>query len=172
MRRLRIGTVGLTLTALVGCSHYPPSAQTQAIEVARLETHVVPVVDELDVRFYLDEGPSCNAILYPPGEFRDGDHRCGSPTEAYGRFDARVRSHFDRIHAAIAASADTHRFDASFTADGVLRNVSFPREDSSWEWNWRYLYDPNHRVAKDREPGAPTYTEIDEDWWLVTEVDD
>ena len=40
------------------------------------------------------------------------------------------------------------------------------------EWNWVYLYDPNDTVAKDLEPGAPTYTRINGSWWLVTEVDD
>jgi hypothetical protein len=130
----------------------------------------VPVVDELKVRRYLDEGPSSNAILYPPGEFCDGDDTSGSP-EGYGPFDARVRTDFDRIHAAIEASeVGTHRFDASFTADGAIGNISFRRDDSSWKWNWIYLYDPNGTVAKDLEPSARS--QINEDWWLVTEVDD
>ena len=174
MRKRGIAIVGLLALALpVGCAHKPPSAQTQAEEVARLEAHVVPVVDELEVRRYLDEGPSRNAILYPPGEFQDGDDGNGSPTEPYRPFDARVRSDFDRIHAAIEASdVDTHRFDASFTAEGALRTVSFRHEESDWNWNWVYLYDPNDTIAKDLARGAPTYTQINGDWWLVTEVDD
>lgn len=174
MRVHGTGIAGLlVLAVMVGCIHDPPSPETQAEEVARLEAHLVPVVDELEVRFYLDEGPSGKAILYPPGEFCEGEDRCGSPTARQGPFDARVLGDFKRIKAGIEASeVDTHRFDASFTDDGALRTASFPREDCSWKWTWIYLYDPNDTVVKDQEPGAPTYTKINEDWWLLTEVDD
>lgn len=172
MRRSTTGVVGLlTLIALVGCDS-PPSEEKRADDVAQLEAHVLPVVDELDVRFYLDEGSSCNSILYPRGEFRDGDDSCGSPTETYGPFDATVRSDFDRISAAIEASGvDAHRFDASVTADGVLTYASFPLEDSSIQWNWDYLYDPSNTVSKGQRPNAPTY-QINDNWWLVTAIDD
>ncbi|HZM75227.1 MAG TPA: hypothetical protein VFC19_05845 [Candidatus Limnocylindrales bacterium] len=179
MRKLGFGIIGLlVLAALAGCGDEPPPTQTQADEVARLQAHVVPVVDELKVLFYLDEGSSCNAILYSSGEFRDGDDSCGSPTERYGQFDSRVRGDFDRIDAAIGTSkVPTHRFDATFTTGGALREVTFPREDSSWQWNWSYLYDPGDTVAKDLQPGdpkvgVPKYRRINEDWWLVTAVDD
>jgi len=179
MRKLGIGVVALFASAtLVGCNDKAPSLETQAAEVAQLETHVVPVVDELDVTFYLDEGKSCNGIIYPAGEFRDGDYSCGSVTENYGKFDAKVRTDFDRIRTAIEKSGvPTHRFDASVGSGGVLREVTFPREDGSWQWNWSYLYDPTDSVTKDRrsgEPtmGSPTYTEIGKKWWLVTAVDD
>jgi hypothetical protein len=173
VRRSTMGAVGLlTLIVLVGCDS-PPSEETRSHDVAQLEAHVLPVVDELDARFYLDEGSSCNSMLYPRGEFRDGDVSCGSPTESYGPFDATVRSDFDHIRAAIEASrVNTHRFDAFVTADGVLRHVSFPLEDSSIEWNWGYLYDPNNTVSKGQRPNAPTYQQINDNWWLVTEIDD
>ncbi len=174
MRNPWSGIVGLlALAALVGCSSKPPSAGTQAAEVARLEAHVVPIVDELDVRFYLDETWSTHAITYPPGEFREGDDSRGSPAASDRPFDASVRTDFDRVSAAIEASAvDTYRFEASFTPEGALSTASFRRDDSSLEWNWFYLYDPNDTVAKDPGPGARSLTQINADWWLVTEVDD
>lgn len=173
MRRSTMGAIGLlTFIGLVGCDS-PPSEETRAGDVAQLEANVLPVVDELDVRFYLDEGSTCNSILYPRGEFRDGDDSCGSPTESYGPFDATVRGDFDRISAAIEASGvNAHRFDAYVTGDGVLTSIRFPLEDRSIEWNWVYLYDPSNTVSKDQRPKAPTYQQINDKWWLVTEIDD
>jgi hypothetical protein len=184
MRLLRIGVVGLLVpAALAGCvmgfgDTKPPSAETQAAEVARLQADVVPVVDELDVTFYLNEGKSCHGIVYRRGEFRDGDDSCGTPSEQYGRFDAQVRADFDRISAAIKRSeVNTYRFDALLTGDGALEKVTFPRTDSSWQWNWTYLYDPGNTVDKSKTQGEPTlskptYTKINDSWWLQTAVDD
>lgn len=173
MRRLGVAIAALSTSILqVSCAWFPPSPRTQAAEVARLEAHVVPVVGALQVRRYLNEGPSCNRILYRLGEYCDGN-RCGSPKEGYRPFDERVREDFDRLATAMRTSnASTHRFEASFAADGALTTISFRREDFSIEWNWFYLYDPTDSVAKNQNPAPPTYTRITEKWWLVTEVDD
>jgi len=180
MRRIMMGVVGAMVSAaLVGCNS-PPSPERRIRDVARLEAHVVSVIDDLGVRSYLDERSTCDSILYARGEFRDGDESCGSPTEVDVPFDEGVRNDFDRIGAAIEASGvDTHRVDASVSGDGHLQHVSFRLEDCSIEWNWVYLYDPNGAVArpgaggsKGNGAGAPTYTRINGDWWLVTEIDD
>ena len=161
------------LPVLSGCAVNPPSPEIQAEEVLRLEAGVVPVLDEFDVRFYLDRGPYCGSIVYRRGEFRSHDERCGSPTEAYRLFDEQVQGDFGKIRAAIAASrVKIRRFEASFAADGSIRTISFRREDCSIEWNWNYLYDRGNVVAKDGTSDFPKYTRITEDWWLVTEVDD
>jgi hypothetical protein len=68
---------------------------------------VVPIVVELDVRFYLDEGVRCHSLLYSEGEFREGNGSCGSPTESYGPFDPEVRTDFDRIKAALKRAGST-----------------------------------------------------------------
>lgn len=163
----------LVVAVLVGCDR-EPSEQTRAADVAELERLVVPVVEELGVRLYLDEGRSCHSLLYSRGEYRDGDDSCGSPTESYGPFDAVVRRDFDRIRAAIEATAvGTFRFDASINADGSLTRVSFRLVDRSIQWNRFYLFDPTNAIPKsDRAPNAPRYQRINERWWLVTEVDD
>jgi hypothetical protein len=163
----------LVVAVLVGCDR-EPSERQRADDVAQLERWVVPVVEELDVRFYLDEGVTCHAVLYSRGEFREGDGSCGSPTESYGPFDAVVRKDFDRISAAIKASGvKTLRFDASVNAAGALTHVSFRIIDRSIEWNWFYLFDPTNAVPKGGQASnAPRYQRINERWWLVTEVDD
>jgi len=163
----------LVVAVLVGCDR-EPSEQKRADDVAQLERLVVPVVDELDVRFYLDEGFTCQSLLYSRGEFREGDGSCGSPTESFGPFDAVVRRDFDRIRAAIKASGvNTLRFDASVNDGGVLTHVSFRIVDHSIEWNRFYLFDPTLAGPKSGQaPNAPRYEQINERWWLVTEVDD
>jgi hypothetical protein len=84
MRTPLTHAAGLLVAALlVGCDT-PPSEKRRADDVAQLERLVVPVVDELGVRFYLDERVTCHSILYSRGEFRQGDASCGSPTESYG----------------------------------------------------------------------------------------
>jgi hypothetical protein len=163
----------LVVAVLVGCDR-APSEQKRADDVAQLERFVVAVVDELDVRFYLDEGFTCHSLVYSRGEFREGDGGCGSPTESYGPFDAVVRRDFDRISGAIKASGvKTFRFAASVDDGGVLTHVSFRIIDRSIEWNRYYLFDPTHAVPKGvGAPNAPRYEQINERWWLVTEVDD
>jgi hypothetical protein len=173
MRRTTTAALGLLVSAaLVGCDR-PPSTERIIGDVARLETHVVPLVDELDVHFYLDERWTCHSILYSRGEFRDGDDSCGSPTESYVLFDVGVRSDFDRIKAALSASgAGIHRFEASIGTDGALRSISFRLGDSSIRWNWFYVDDPNNSITKSDGPNPPTYARINDRWWLLTEIDD
>ena len=78
--------------------------------------------------------------------------------------------------ATLSVSSMAIDVDASFTGDGALKTISFPREDSSWQWNWNYFYDPGDTVAKTfaKEPkmGSPTYIKINDNWWLMTAVDD
>jgi hypothetical protein len=163
----------LSVTVFVGCDR-EPSEQKRAADVVQLERLVVPVVEELGVRSYLDEGFNCHALLYARGEFRDGDGWCGSSTESYGPFDAVGRKDLARIRTAIKASGvNTHRLVASVTTGGVLSHVSFRIVDHSIEWNWFYLFDPTDAVPKGGQaPNGPRYKQINKRWWLVTEVDD
>jgi len=159
--------------AVASCAR-EPAPERWTPDVEQLERSVVPIIDALDVEYYLDEGASCHAIRYARGEFRDGDRSCVSASETYGRFDAPVHRDFDRISAALKSSGvNSRRFQASVNDNGTIAHVAFRIVDRSIEWNWFYLYDPTNAVPKDGSaPDAPRYQRINARWWLVREVDD
>ncbi len=171
MRRAIAGLAGLAaLSALTGCGS-PPSAQRRPDDVARLAAEVLPVIDELDVSTYLDEGSMCRWLVHPRGDFREGG--CATSAERFSAFDDTARADFDRVTAAMRASGvDTHRFEASISSAGAVGDARFWLEDSSIQWNWFYLYDPQDAITKNRHEGKPSYERISDGWWLMTEVDD
>jgi len=157
--------VGLTATGPVDVSGYgtfvmpgwydfhsllnqgePPTFSRRQMldDVARLERHVLPVVDELGLTLYIDEsGPfglsGCRMFTWSHGAYRDRNPDCASPDDPESPFDAESAAAFARVSDAIDASGvNVHRIDKGGWGPGT----SFHLQDSSWLWNWYYSYVP------------------------------
>jgi hypothetical protein len=184
VRVLSASGVALLLVTLAiafiagGCSYpgmtSPPSAKQQAEEVAALQTHVLPLVNDLRVTWYLSEGLSGGSIYWKRGKFtqdpmrarEDGDELFDNETEAaYGRFAQAIR----------ASGVPTNRLvEAQFAVDGTLRSASFRRRGGGIKFVFTYIYSPG---AKPREwssnLGPVVLTRIgDSDWWFEQSPDD
>lgn len=59
-----------------------PSATEKAEQIGRLEATVLPVIEELQIAYFMDE-PDCANLTYPRGDFIDGDPElCGGSTDS------------------------------------------------------------------------------------------
>ena len=59
-----------------------PTEAEKAEQIARLEATVLPVVEDLQVEYFMDE-PGCANLTYPRGDFIDGDPEdCSGSTDS------------------------------------------------------------------------------------------
>ncbi len=86
-----------------------PSEAEKAEQIARLEATVLPVVEDLQVEYFMDE-PGCANLTYPRGDFIDGDPEdCGGSTDSPAQFDD-VRARRPRADQGRAGGVrDSHR---------------------------------------------------------------
>jgi hypothetical protein len=78
-----------------------PSPDQWPGKVDRLEKSVLPVLQRLEVSYYLlEEGRPCRILEFPRGNYRDGAPECRDLVP----FDAQARADFDEITAAVRRS--------------------------------------------------------------------
>lgn len=169
----------LTITFVAGAVWYsgvisPPSAKQQSEEVAALETHVLPVVQELQITWYLNEGIIHDSIYWKRGKFTKDPDRARQ--EGDNLFDREAEVAFEQFTDAIrASSVPVNRLaDAKFTADGTVRYASFYRSGGGITYVFTYIYSPGAKPPEWRSKLGPVVlTRIgDSDWWFEQSPDD
>ncbi len=152
----------------------PPSVKRQSEEVAALQTHVLPLVRDLQVTWYLNEGLGSGSIYWKQGNFtmdpsrarEDGDNVFDNVTEAsYKRFTQAIR----------ASGVPTNRLiNAQFKADGTIRSASFKRSGGGIKFVYTYIYSPAAKPAEwTSRLGPVVLTRVgDSDWWFEQSPDD
>jgi hypothetical protein len=144
----------------------PPSAGKMAEEVANLQRHVLPVLEELRPTWY--EESSCNILEYRRGTFSDDGDCGGRPGEQ--RFDDQARADLDRILDAVDRSGvpTDELMNATYAQDGSVLTAGFLRSGGGIKWNFAYLYSPGQRPREWETPLGPvTVTPIGSTgWWF------
>ena len=146
----------------------PGPAQWQA-DVERLELEVLPVVEELEIFYYLLEPGSlfdpgdCRILEYPRGRYRDGDPKCRDLVP----FDEQARADFDAVTRAVERSG--------IPIERIYRNrgaifVMLP--DYSWQYNWAYVYLSDVDTPPPARFPGEEWTHIRGDWWFHRAHDD
>lgn len=125
-----------------------PSDTELAGYVARLETTVLPVLEELQVEYFMDE-PSCANLTYnryPHGDFTDGDpEHCGGSTDEPEPFDEVVRADHARVAAALEESGTPIERAGGRFISGELRGGFFmSTHRAPFATSWELIYDPEN----------------------------
>ena len=152
----------------------PPSAKRQAKEVAALESHVLPLVENLRATWYLNEGSGSGSINWKRGNFTNDPARARQDGDAL--FDNETEASYEQFAQAIRASGvPTNRLrDAQFAADGTLRSASFQRRGGGLKFVFTYIYSPEAKPAEWKSNLGPVVlTRIgDSDWWFEQSPND
>jgi hypothetical protein len=146
-----------------------PSEAEKAEYVASLETTVLPVVEDLQVEYMIDE-PDCANLTYPRGDFIDGDpERCGGSTDDPASFDDIVRADHARLAAALEESrTPIERTGGEFTGRDLRYAVFMSTHGAPFATSWELLYDPDDlhpKAATDMVMFTPVSGE--DGWWFV-----
>jgi hypothetical protein len=131
-----------------------PSDAELADYVSRLEATVLPVLEELQVEYFMDE-PGCEGITYdraPPRDFTNGGpEHCGGSTDDPQPFDATVRADHARVAAALKESGTPIERTGGTFRDGELRGGFFmSTHRAPFATSWELMYD-----ADAQQPRAP-----------------
>jgi hypothetical protein len=142
----------------------PPGSDQWQSDVGRLETEVLPVVEELELSYYLLEPEPCHVLEYPRGDYRDGDpEECGDLVP----FDAQARADFDAVTEAVERS--------DVAVERIYRDrygIHIPLEDYSWQYNWEYVYLTDTGSPPPTRLAGEEWTHIQGDWWFFRAHDD
>ncbi|MGQ0849864.1 MAG: hypothetical protein ACT4OP_12280 [Actinomycetota bacterium] len=157
----------LALRAIRG--HLPTDVEL-AQQVERLETTLLPVVEGLQVEYFIDE-PGCANLTYPRGDFVDGSpDSCGGSTSHPVLFDDIARADHERIKAALEASqTPIERVGGRFFSDGRTRSIWFMSNyGAPFATSWSLEYDPEGTRSAGTF-GMVTLTPIEGeyDWWFA-----
>lgn len=146
-----------------------PSATEQRDHATSLETTVLPVVRDLQVERFIDEG-GCAVLTYGRGDFVDGDpERCGGSTTDPAPFDDVARADHARVAAALQRSGTpVERTGATFAGGALRSSVFSSTAGAPFATTWELLHDPDvpeprtdtAQVTFTPVPGAPR-------WWFV-----
>lgn len=147
-----------------------PSATEKAEQIGRLEATVLPVIEELQIAYFMDE-PDCANLTYPRGDFIDGDPElCGGSTDSPIQFDDVARADHDRIKAALAASrTPIERVGGRFSDDGRVVNAWFmSTHGAPLTTSWSLEYDPTVTLPNGTA-GIVTRIPIEgvDGWWFA-----
>jgi hypothetical protein len=163
-----LGTVSVpgssAFRALV-TGHIPgmaPGSDQRHSDVDRLETELLPVVEDLELSYYLLEDGPCRILRYSRGDYSEQD-QCEELTP----FDAQARADFDEVTAAVERSGV-----AVERIRRELGGIHFPLKDFSWQYNWEYVYLPNVESAPTATQPSEEWTHIRDDWWFHRVHDD
>ncbi len=152
----------------------PPSVEQQSEEVAALQTHVLPVVSDLRVTWYLNEGMSGGSIAWKRGKFSTDAERAREDGDKV--FDKETEAAFEQLAEAIRASrVPTNRLvEAQFAEDGTLSSASFRRRGGGIEFVFTYIYSRGARPAEWSSSLGPVELKRigDSDWWFEQSPDD
>lgn len=138
-------------------------------DVARLEADVLPVVEELELFYYLLEPGSlfdpgeCRILEYPRGQYRDGDPKCRDLVP----FDDQARMDFDAVTRAVERSGVS--VERIFRSRGAIY-IRLP--DYSWQYNWAYVYLSDVDTPPPARFPGEEWTHIRGDWWFHRAHDD
>jgi hypothetical protein len=141
----------------------PPGPGRRQTDVDRLETDVLPVVEELKLSLYLLTSGPCRILEYPRGAYRDGDPQCGDLVP----FDPGARADFDKVTDAVERSG--------VAVERILREdtrTSVQLIDHSWKYNWQYVYQPSAGQPPATTHSSEQWTHIRDNWWLHRVHDD
>jgi hypothetical protein len=168
------GGLGGLLDGLLDERRYgEPSPETMAEEVASLQTHVLPVLEELKPTWYEVDG-RCDILEYPRGTFSTDGECGGRPAEQ--PFDDVARADFGQILDAVQRSGvpTNELLSATYAPDGTVESAGFYRFGGGIEWNLAYLYSPDDRPAQENSPLGPvTTTPIGHTgWWFEKSPND
>src|SRR5262249_29873788 len=132
-------------------------------DVDRLEKDVIPVVQRLGVTYYLLDKPgSCKSLEYARGTYSDPANCSG-----YVQFDDQARADFNDVKAAVEGSnVDVERI---YQYEGAIY-VELP--DSSWQYNYFYVYLPNGGSPPTPNFPEEKWTHIRGNWWFFLGHDD
>jgi hypothetical protein len=146
-----------------------PSEAEKAEQIARLEATVLPVVEDLQVEYFMDE-PGCASLTYPRGDFIDGDpEHCGGSTDSPAQFDDVVRADHERIKAALEASGTPiERVGGTFNYGRVMDAWFMSHHGAPFATSWSLEYEPEGtRSAGTQGMVTLTPVEGEDDWWFA-----
>ena len=145
-----------------------PSDAERVEYVARLEATVLPVIEQQQVVYFMDE-LDCANLTYSRGDFIDGDPEdCGSTDDPH-LFDDVARDDHDRLAAALAESqTPIEQTGGAFTGRDLRFVFFMSTQGAPFATSWEILYDPDDSYPK-TATDLVTFTPIpDEDgWWFV-----
>lgn len=170
--------IGTTIALIVGLGFLVlrmingdlPTEAEKVELITELETTVLPVVESLQVEYFMDE-PDCANLTYSRGDFVDGDPRlCGGSTNNPVAFDETARADHSRIRAALAESGTPiERAGGSFSDDGRMSIAWFSSTSGApFATSWSLDYDPQGLLGAGtigmvtRSPVAGAT-----DWWFA-----
>ena len=177
-RHIRVAILGIILFAVAamglfvwGVAHGNlPSEAEKAEQIERLEATVMPVVEDLQVEYFMDL-PDCAGLTYPRGDFIDGDpEHCGGSTDSPADFDDVARADHERIKAALEASETViERVGGRFSSDGSVIDAWFmSTHGAPFATSWSLEYEPEG-TRKAGKAGMVTLTPVEgkADWWFA-----
>ncbi|BCB78004.1 hypothetical protein GCM10022251_36930 [Phytohabitans flavus] len=135
-----------------------PGPYRRKADVDRLETEVLPVVQELQVAYYRLTPVPCRQLEYPRGSYGDGPPECGASLG----FDAEARADFDEVTAAVERSG-VAIIQIFRQAEG---GIDIALKDDSWQHHWSYVYLPDASSPPPTIWPGEEWTHIRDDWWL------
>jgi hypothetical protein len=149
-----------------------PSEAEKAAQIERLKATVLPVIEDLQVEYFMHEPwGGCSILTYKRGDFADGDPEdCGGSTGRAVQFDDVGRADHQRIKAALAASGTPiERVGGRFLSDGRVRWAFFmSTHGAPFATSWSLEYDPEGTRASG-PAGMVTLTPVEgeQDWWFA-----
>jgi hypothetical protein len=159
---------------LESASTSPPSAQQQSEEAAALQTHVLPLVKNLRVTWYLNRGLLGGSINWKRGAF--STDRAHASSEGFQLFDDETARAYKQFADAISASgvASDRLNESRFADDGAVRFASFQRRGGGITYVFTYIYSPGTRPPEWKSKLGPVVlTRIgNSDWWFEQSPDD
>jgi len=166
----------LVVLAIWGILFWPvirgnlPSEAEKAQQIARLEATVLPVVEDLHVRYFMDE-LGCANLTYRRGDFIDGQRgHCNGSTDSPAQFDDVARADHERIKAALEASGTPiERIGGRFFSDGRVRDAWFmSTHGAPFATSWSLEYYPEGTRSAGTA-GIVTRTPVEgaDDWWFA-----
>lgn len=145
-----------------------PSDAEKAEYIASLETTVLPVVEDLQVEYVMNE-PDCANLTYPRGDFIDGDpEHCSGSTDDPAPFDDVVRADHARMAAALESRTPIERAGGTFAGRGLRYAFFMSTHGAPFATSWELLYDPDDlhpKTATDLVAFTPVPGE--DGWWFV-----
>jgi hypothetical protein len=141
----------------------PPTRDERTSDVDRLEADVVPVVERLQVTYYVLEPGQCRLLEYGRGHFADPGN-CADLVQ----FDAQASADFDEMTTAVERSGVSVE-----RIRGYAAGIYVQLRDSSWQYNYEYVYLPNvENPPAINWPGEEQWTHIRGHWWFHRTHDD
>lgn len=174
-RRWRVVAVVLAVVAVLGFLASRairgdlPSDAEKAEYIASLETTILPVVEDLQAEYVMNE-PDCANLTYPRGDFIDGDPElCGGSTGEPAPFDDIARADHARVAAAMEESGTPiERAGGNFTGRDLRYAFFTSTRGAPFATSWELLYDPDDLYPK-TATDLVAYTPVpgEDGWWFA-----